>query len=44
MIKGMSLEQKDMLSIALYELLFGNKKDGFESLVEILAMNKLAKW
>lgn len=44
MVKAMSLEQKDMLSIALYELLFGDKKDGFESLVEVLVHNKLAKW
>ncbi len=44
MVKAMSTAQKDMLSIALYELLYGDKKDGFESLVEILAENKLAKW
>ncbi|WP_428738780.1 hypothetical protein [Sulfurimonas sp.] len=44
MVKVMSMEQKDMLSIALYELLFGDQKEGFEGLVEILALNKLAKW
>jgi hypothetical protein len=44
MVKGMSIAQKDMLSIALYELLFGDKKDGFESLVDILVENKLGKW
>ena len=33
-----------MLSIALYELLHGNKKEGFEGLVEVLAFYKLAKW
>lgn len=44
MIAGMSTAQKDMFSIALYELLFDDKEDGFESLVEILASYKLAKW
>lgn len=36
--------EKDMLSIEIYELLYGNKKDGFEGLVEFLAQYKLAKW
>ena len=36
--------EKDMLSIELYELLHGNKKDGFDGLVEFLAQYKLAKW
>lgn len=36
--------EKDMLSIELYELLYGNKKLGFEGLVEFLAEYKLAKW
>ncbi len=44
MVKGMSVGQKDMLSIALYELLYGDKKEGFNDLIEILAENKLAKW
>ena len=44
MVKQMSTEQKDMLSIALYELLHGNEKEGFEGLVEVLAFYKLAKW
>jgi len=44
MVKQMSLEQKDMLSIALYELLHGNEAEGFEGLVEVLAFHKLAKW
>ncbi|WP_345973497.1 hypothetical protein [Sulfurimonas diazotrophicus] len=44
MVKGMSPEQKDMLSIALYELLHGNEKEGFEGLVEVLSYYKLAKW
>jgi hypothetical protein len=36
--------KKDMLSIAIYDSLYGNQKDGIESLVEILAEYKLAKW
>jgi hypothetical protein len=44
MVKQMSMEQKDMLSISLYELLHGNKEEGFEGLVEVLSLYKLAKW
>ncbi|WP_072682645.1 hypothetical protein [Arcobacter sp. LA11] len=44
MVKSMSIEQKDIFSISLYNLLYEDKEDGFESLVEILAMYKLAKW
>ena len=36
--------EKDMLSIEIYELLYGNKKEGFEGLVDFLAEYKLAKW
>ncbi len=36
--------EKDMLSIEIYELLYGNKKEGFEGLVEFLSEYKLAKW
>jgi len=36
--------EKDMLSIEIYELLYGDKKEGFEGLVEFLAQYKLAKW
>lgn len=43
-IKSMGIYQKDMLSIALYEMLYGDFKDGFEDLVEILASYNLAKW
>lgn len=43
-IKSMGMYQKDMFSIALHELLYGNQKNGFETLVEILAEYKLAKW
>lgn len=44
MIKQMSMEQKDMLSIALYELLYGKKDQGFEIMADILARYGLAKW
>jgi len=36
--------EKDMLSIEIYELLYGDKKVGFEGLVEFLSEYKLAKW
>jgi len=36
--------EKDMLSIEIYELLYGDTKAGFEGLVEFLAEYKLAKW
>jgi hypothetical protein len=36
--------EKDMLSIEIYELLYGNKKEGFEGLVEFLKEYQLAKW
>jgi len=36
--------EKDMLSIEIYELLYGDKKVGFEGLVEFLHEYKLAKW
>lgn len=40
----MSSEQKDIMCIAFYELLFGDKKEGFESLVEVLSYYKLTNW
>lgn len=36
--------EKDMLSIEIYEFLYGDKKEGFEGLVEFLSKYKLAKW
>ncbi|MGB5866841.1 MAG: hypothetical protein WBG69_03105 [Arcobacteraceae bacterium] len=36
--------EKDMLSIEIYELLYGDQKEGFEGLVEFLAQYNLAKW
>ena len=44
MIATLNSYEKDMLSIELYELLYGNKKKGFEGLVEFLSEYKLAKW
>lgn len=43
-IKAMGIYEKDMLSIALYDLLYGDKKDGFDGFVEILSEHNLAKW
>lgn len=44
MIASLNSYEKDMLSIEIYELLYGNKKEGFEGLVEFLSEYKLAKW
>lgn len=44
MVKAMRMERRDMLSIGLYELLYGDKKEGFETLVEVLSFYTLAKW
>lgn len=43
-IASLNSYEKDMLSIEIYELLYGNKKNGFEGLVEFLAQYNLAKW
>jgi hypothetical protein len=43
-IATLNTYEKDMLSIEIYELLYGNQKEGFEGLVEFLAEYKLAKW
>jgi hypothetical protein len=43
-IASLNSYEKDILSIEIYELLYGNKKDGFEGLVEFLAHYNLAKW
>ena len=43
-IASLNAYEKDMLSIEIYELLYGNKKEGFEGLVEFLAQYNLAKW
>jgi CRISPR/Cas system-associated endoribonuclease Cas2 len=44
MIATLNSYEKDMLSIEIYELLYGNKKEGFEGLVEFLSEYKLARW
>lgn len=44
MVKALRMERKDMLCIGLYEMLYGDKEEGFESVVEILSLYGLAKW
>lgn len=44
MMQTMRMERKDMFSIGLYEMLYGNKKEGFDIMVEVLAYDTLAKW
>jgi len=44
MIASLNSYEKDMLSIEIYELLYGDKKEGFEGLVDFLAQYNLAKW
>ena len=44
MIASLNSYEKDMLSIEIYELLYGNKEEGFEGLVEFLSQYNLAKW
>lgn len=44
MVKSMRMERRDMFAIGLYELLYGDKKEGFETLVEVLSFYSLAKW
>lgn len=44
MVKSMRMERRDMLSIGLYEMLYGDTKEGFETVVEVLSFYGLAKW
>lgn len=44
MMKEMRMERRDMFSIGLYEMLYGDAKEGFEIVVEILSFYGLAKW
>lgn len=44
MLASLNSYEKDMLSIEIYELLYGDKKEGFEGLVEFLSQYNLAKW
>lgn len=43
-IMSLNSYEKDMLSIEIFELLYEDKKEGFEGLVEFLAQYNLAKW
>jgi len=43
-IKDMRMERKDMFSIGLYEMLYGDKQEGFDIVIEILSFYTLAKW
>lgn len=42
--KKMGIYEKDMFSIALYDLLYGNKKDGYDDISQLLSQYNLAKW
>ncbi|WP_263832259.1 hypothetical protein [Sulfurospirillum oryzae] len=44
MVKSMRMERRDMLCIGLYEMLYGDQKEGFETMVEVLSFYSLAKW
>jgi len=44
MMKEMRMERRDMFSIGLYEMLYGDAKEGFETVVEVLSFYGLAKW
>lgn len=44
MVKSMRMERRDIFSIGLYEMLYGDKKEGFETLVDVLSSYGLAKW
>lgn len=44
MIKGLKPQEREALAGALYELLHGKEKVGFEALVGELAKRQLAKW
>jgi len=41
---SLSLEEKERLTLAIYELIHGDEANGFEHLVQILLPYKLAKW
>ena len=43
-LSSLNSYEKDMLCIEIYELLYGDTKEGFEGLVEFLSQYKLAKW
>jgi len=43
-INQMGMYEKDMLSISIYDFLYGSKKNAIETMVEILSKYRLAKW
>jgi hypothetical protein len=43
-LSSLNSYEKDMLSIEIYELMYGDKKEGFKGLVEFLSQYNLAKW
>lgn len=43
-LQSLSMEGKELFALGLKNLIYGNKKSGFELLNEILAPLKLAKW
>ena len=43
-VLSMSMEQKDILSIGLYEMLHGDMSAGYDMMLEVLSPRKLAKW
>ena len=43
-IRSMSADKLEILALGLQEQLHGNKQNGFEILIELLAEYKLAKW
>ena len=43
MIKSMRMERRDMVCIGLYEMLYGDKKEGFEILVDVLSSYGLSR-
>jgi hypothetical protein len=44
MVQTMRMERRDMFAIGLYEMLYGDAKEGFEIVVEVLSFYGLAKW
>ncbi len=43
-VRSLSSNDKDVMSDALYEMLYGDEEKGFNAYLDCLAMGKLAKW
>ncbi len=43
-IRSMSEDERNVLARGLYELLHGSQEGGFDMILDILSMDKLAKW